>query len=96
MTIKEAIETYNREKTIESEAKKKAEAAKKFILSFMGDNENIVTDAYTVTLKKTSSFRLDTEALYKDFPDIKETYGKTTVSKSLIVQETGNEKTLTA
>ena len=96
MTIKEAIETYNREKAIESEAKKKAEAAKKFILSFMGDNENIVTDAYMVTLKKTASFRLDTESLYKDFPDIKETYGKTTVSKSLIIQATENEKTLTA
>lgn len=96
MTIIEAIETYNREKAIETEAKKKAEAAKKFILSFMGDNENIVTDAYTVTLKKTASFRLDTEALYKDFPDIKETYGKTTVSKSLIIQATNTEKTLTA
>ena len=83
MTINEAIETYTRESAIASAAKKAADAAKKIILSHVGDADELTTDAWTVYVKRTTSIRLDTDALYSDFPDIKETYCKVSVSTSL-------------
>lgn len=41
------------------------------------------TDDYTVTVAVTESLRLDTDALYSDFPDIKTTYGKVSTSRSV-------------
>ena len=83
MTINEAITIYMAEDARAKEAAKKAKAAKEFILAAMGDGSELVTDLYTVYLKTTTSSTLDTKALYKDFPDIKETYGRTSVSKSI-------------
>lgn len=85
MTLNEAIEIYTREDAAAKAAAKAAKAAKEFILAAAGDLDQITTDAWTVYVKASESFRLDTVALYKDFPDIKETYGKTTVSRSLDV-----------
>lgn len=85
MTINEAIATYAREQAAAAEARKKADAAKRFILAAIGDADEFQTDVWTVYAKRTESTRLDTSALYRDFPDIKETYGKTTVSVSLDV-----------
>ena len=83
MNINEAIETYTREAAAAAAAKKAADAAKKIILAAMGAENELTTDIWTVYAKRTSSFRLDTEALYNDFPDIKETYGKQTESISI-------------
>jgi len=83
MTLNEAIEIYLTESEKEKASKKAAEAAKAFIKATAGDLDEITTDVWKVYLKRSESFRLDTVALYKDFPDIKETYGKTSVSCSL-------------
>lgn len=83
MDINTIITNYLQAKQAEADAKKRAAALKELILQHAGDNDNFVTDTYTVIIKTTSSTRLDTAALYKDFPDIKETYGKTTTSKTV-------------
>ena len=85
MTLNEAIETYAREDARAKAAAKAAKAAKDFILAAAGDLDQITTDAWTVYVKVTESLRLDQAALLKDFPDIKETYGKTSLARSLDV-----------
>jgi len=83
MTLNEAISTYMEQHARETEAKKQADAAKKFILAMCEGLDEITTDVYRVYIKRTSSVRLDSAALYKDFPDIKETYGIRSVSVSI-------------
>ena len=83
MSINEIIAAYIAAKAEETSAKKRAAAMKELILQHASGKDNFTTDVYTVVIKTTSSIRLDTDSLYKDFPDIKETYGKVTVSRSL-------------
>ena len=83
MSINEIITSYLDAKQAETDAKKRAAAMKDLILQHAGDADNFTTDLYTVIIKTSTSMRLDTTALYKDFPDIKETYGKTSTSKTV-------------
>ena len=83
MDINTIITNYLQAKQAEADAKKRAAAMKELILQHAGDADNFTTDVYTVIVKTTTSSRLDTSALYKDFPDIKDTYGKTTTSKTV-------------
>lgn len=83
MGINEIIAAYIQEKAAEAAAKKRAAAMKSLLLEYAGGRDNFTTDIYTVVVKTTVSTRLDTAALYKDFPDIKDTYGKTTTSKTV-------------
>ena len=83
MNINDVITSYLQAKQAEADAKKRAAAMKELILQHAGDADNFTTDVYTVIVKTTTSSRLDTAALYKDFPDIKDTYGKTTTSKTV-------------
>lgn len=77
------IAEYLAEKDRESAAKKRAEYLKSLILDHIGNADHITTEEYTIIVKTSESVRLDTKALYNDFPDIKETYGKTTVSRTI-------------
>ena len=83
MNINDIITSYLQAKQAEADAKKRAAAMKELILQHAGDADNFTTDVYTVIVKTTTSSRLDTAALYKEFPDIKDTYGKTTTSKTV-------------
>lgn len=83
MSINEIITSYLDAKQAETDAKKRAAAMKNLILQHAGDADNFSTDLYTVIIKTSTSMRLDTTSLYKDFPDIKETYGKTSTSKTV-------------
>jgi len=83
MTTNEAIKIYIEESKKAAEAKKLADNAKKFLLSIAGDNDRITTDEFIVYVNRTFQDVLDTKALYKDFPDIKETYGKLSPRVSL-------------
>lgn len=83
MDINSIVAEYIAAKEAEREAKKRADAMKKTILQHAGDAETFTTDDYTVIIKTTASERLNTAALYKDFPDIKDTYGKITTSKTV-------------
>ena len=83
MDINTIIAEYIKAKEEENSAKKRAAAMKDLILQHAGNMDNFTTDIYTVVIKETTSSRLDTAALYKDFPDIKNTYGKTTTLKTV-------------
>ena len=97
MNLNEIIATYTAAKAAESAAKKQADAMKKLILSAAGENADAIrTDIYTVLIKKTESVRLNTEALYHDFPDIKAEYGKLSTTTTLNVIETASIETRTA
>ena len=94
MDINTIIADYIKAKQEENDAKKRAGLMKDMILQYAGDNDNFTTDVFTVVIKTTTSSRLDTATLYKDFPDIKETYGKTTTSKTVnaVVTADANKK----
>lgn len=96
MTINEIIACYLQAKQAEADAKKRAAAMKELILQHAGDADNFTTDVYTIIVKTTTSSRLDTAALYKDFPDIKDTYGKTTTSKTVDAVITADAEKKTA
>ena len=96
MDINTIIADYIRAKQEESSAKKAAAAAKEMILQHANGADNFMTDVYTVIIKKTQSVRLDTETLYKDFPDIKREYSKVTESTSLDVVKTAGPAKKTA
>lgn len=93
MSINEMIKEYKAIMDNMSAEKKTADVLKKSIMEYAKNNDCFVTDEYTVIIKTSESIRLDTTALYKDFPDIKETYGKTTVSRSLSIAENATVKT---
>lgn len=93
MSINEIISAYVSACEEEKRAKKRAEEMKKLILSTMGNNPLFETDIYSVIMNKTVSSRIDTEALYKDFPDIKKDYGKPSISVSLTIAEKSALKT---
>ena len=88
MDINSLIADYIAAKEQETAAKKRADEMKKIIMQHAGNADNFVTDKYTVIIKTTTSKRLDTSALYKDFPDIKDVYEKVTTSKTLAIAET--------
>lgn len=96
MDINTIITNYLQAKQQETDAKKRAAAMKELIVQHAGNADNFTTDVYTVIIKTTTSTRLDTSALYADFPDIKETYGKTTTSTSVDAVITADVSTKTA
>ena len=85
MNINEKINAYLQEKAKENAAKKAADALKEEIIAAMRDEKTLVTDLYSVILKETKSIRLDNKKLYAEFGEkqVKELYGKETVSRSL-------------
>ena len=93
MNINELISNYLNAKADKRDAEKREKAAAALIMEYAGNTLQFETDVYSVIIKETESVRLDTAALYEDFPDIKETYGKTTISRSITAAErTAHEK----
>lgn len=84
MCKNEIIAAYIAATEAEKAAKKQADAMKAMILEFMAGAAAIETDLFSVVVKETETTRLDTKALYKDFPDIKKDYGKPSVSRSVV------------
>ena len=96
MNINDVITEYLHEKQIAADAKKRADALKAMIINHAGAADNFKTDVYTVVIKTTTSNRLDTEALYRDFPDIKEVYSHPTTSKTITAVVTADAEGKTA
>ena len=98
MDINEKITLYMQEKEKENAAKKAADALKESIIAAMGDNKTLVTDAYSVILKETKSTRLDSKKLYAEFGEkqVKELYGKETISRSLDIAARENAEKASA
>ena len=91
-TIDEIIRRYNDAKAAEAAAKKEAAALKDLIIEFAKGRKTFDTDLYNVIIKETVTTRLDSAALYKDFPDIKKEYGKESVSVSIAAAPKATEK----
>ena len=87
MSINEIISNYIMAKEQENNAKKTAEQLKQLILNYAGTAEIFETDNFFVTITKRPQTRLDTKTLYKDFPDIKETYGITSYSDIITAKQ---------
>ena len=85
MSINEIVSEYMEAKAARIAAERREKAALACILDAAGNKTAFDTDDYSIIINYSESCRLDTKALYKDFPDIKETYGKKTVSKSVAV-----------
>lgn len=96
MSKNEILAAYIAATEAEKAAKKQAEAMKNLILEFMGSAAALETDLYSVIIKETETVRLDTKALYKDFPDIKKDYGKTSISRSVTIAARSAATTKTA
>lgn len=91
-TIDEIIRRFNEAKAAEAAAKKEAAAMKDLIVEFAKNRKTFDTDLYNVIINESSTTRLDTAALYKDFPDIKKEYGKESVSVSIAAALKATEK----
>ncbi len=85
MSINDAITLYLAAKAAESaatkkakEEKAKADAAAAEIMRHAAGRAGFETELYTVGITRTVSIVLDSEKLYRDFPDIKsmDQYGK--------------------
>lgn len=96
MSKNEIIAAYIAAVDAEKAAKKQADAMKALLLDAMAGAAALETDLYSVIVKETESVRLDTKALYHDFPDIKKDYGKTTISRSVTVAARSAAATKTA
>lgn len=83
MSINEIVAAYMEAKETEKIVSARVKELSALILDAADGRSVFDTDDYTVTVAVTESLRLDTGSLYKDFPDIKRTYGKTTVSRSV-------------
>lgn len=88
MDINSIIAAYMAAKQQESDAKKRAAELKTMIVNHAAGKGTFTTSDYNVIIKTTTSSRLDTESLYRDFPDIKKDYGKTTTSTSVDIAKT--------
>jgi predicted phage-related endonuclease len=84
MNINDIIREYIRTKEQKAAAEKKEAELKALILEHAAGTDFFATEDFNVIIKKTVSTRLDSKALYKDFPDIKKEYGKDSVSYSII------------
>lgn len=87
MNINDIVAAYIAAKEEENTAKKRADALRAAILEHAGKDSAFETDDYIVTIKTTISTILDTKALYKDFPDMKEVYGRPSAKTSVIPTE---------
>ena len=94
MNINTIISQYLAAKQAETDARKQAEALRAVIMDHAKGADHFTTDDYTVIIKTTASVRLDTAALYRDFPDVKTAYGKATTSTTInaVVNAAGAEK----
>lgn len=77
----------------EKQLKRRIDELKSIIFDQSGKSNSFETDDYTIIIKQTESTRLDTKSLYADFPDIKSAYGKTSISKSIVVAKRDDTKT---
>ena len=96
MGINEIIAAYIQAKETEAAAKKRAASLKNLLLEYAGGRDNFTTGIYTVIVKTSTSCRLDTEKLVKDFPDIKTVYGKETTSTTITAVVTADAEKKTA
>lgn len=87
MTINEAVSALVTAREREKALKKEIETLSALIKDHAGSADTFVTDDFTVIMKTTISNRLDTKALYKDFPDIKDVYNRPTTSMSIVIAE---------
>ena len=93
MDINEIISAFIAAKEQEKKAAATVKKMQSLILQHAGTADFIETELYSVLIKTTEQRRLDTDALYADFPDIKESYGKITVSRSILPVLKATEKT---
>lgn len=83
MSINEIVAAYIDAKEEQKAATARVKELTALILDTADGRSVFDTDDYTVTVSAAESLRLDTDALYKDFPDIKTAYGKVSVSRSV-------------
>jgi len=87
MDINEIIKNYNAAKAAENAAKKEKEKLSALIINYAAGREFFTTDAYNVIIDVRTRTGIDTETLYKDFPDFKDVYGKTTTYNVITAKE---------
>lgn len=96
MDINTIIFEYLKAKEEKAAAEKREKAFKALLIDHAKGRDNFTTDIFTVIVKTTMSSRLDTAALYKDFPDIKSVYEKQTTSTTVTAVYTDNAEQKTA
>jgi len=93
MTTNEIIAAYLAAKEAEKQAKKEKEKLQAMILDAAGDADFFETDAYRIMIDTRTRTSIDTDAVYKDFPEFKDVYGKTTEYSVITVKAKAATKT---
>ena len=85
MLTNEIISAYIAAKEAEKQAKKERKKLQAMILDAAGGADFFETDAYRIMI--------DTDAVYRDFPEFKDVYGKTTEYSVITVKAKAATKT---
>ena len=93
MSTNEIIAAYIAAKEAEKQAKKEKDRLQALILDAAGGADFFETDAYRIMIDTRARTSIDTEAVYKDFPEFKDVYGKTTEYTVLTVKAKAATKT---
>jgi hypothetical protein len=91
-TLNIIIASYLDAKAAEAKAKKEKERLAGLLKEAL-KNGSVETEMFYVNLERTESTILDTQKLYKDFPEMKTVYGKPSVKESIKIFEKSAEKT---
>lgn len=96
MDINTAAAAYMAAKEKERAAKKAAEAARAELIAAAGGRDVLTTDEYIITFTHKPRTIIDTVALYRDFPDLKNAYGRSSDSVSVDVKQYAADQQKTA
>lgn len=93
MDINSIIREYIDAKSEKSRLEKRLDVMKKMILDAAGNVPGTLeTENYTVIVSEKQQARIDTAALYSDFPDIKDVYNKVVTYPVITAAEKQQEK----
>lgn len=93
-TIETAIAALIMARETKKAAEKQEKSAAEFIKAYAGGRDTFQTENYSVVMDRRTRCGLDTAALYRDFPDIKNEYG--TVSEYVVITAARKAEELTA
>lgn len=93
MSTNEIIAAYLAAKEAEKQAKKEKEKLQAMIQDAARGADFFETDAYRIMIDTRTRTSIDTDAVYRDFPEFKDVYGKTTEYSVITVKAKSATKT---
>lgn len=81
--INEIVARFETVRAMKAAAEKEEKQLRAELLRYAAGRSVFETEGFTVMIKTTSRVTLDTAALYKDFPDMRDVYGRTSTTTTV-------------